>query len=498
MKEHSLKKRYIIKLFSSIISGVINALLIAFVPKALGPVTYGQFVYLQDFFMKMLSFLDMGSSIAFFTKLSARHDRKELITFYFLYACFILFILFGFILFMQKVDYLHNLLPDIPEKYIYMGLVFGFLTWFTQIFIKISDAYALTISVELIKIGHKISSLFLLLYFIYYTAFDLNIYFYFHYIALLSFLLIIIYLFIKKNIFINIFNFQFSILSLLKEFINYCHPLVMYSIIGLVSGFFDIWLLQKMAGSEQTGFYGLAYSLAAMCFVFTSSMTPIITREFAKAFEHNDFSRMRKLFYRYIPMFYAIATYFSVFIAIESDTVLAIFTDEKFQGAGVVLMVMALYPIHQTYGQLSGSIFYATGQTKLIRNISFFTQPFGMLMSVVLLYWFDLGAIGLAFKMVFMQWIGTNIQLYFNAKLLRFKMMTFVWHQIYTLILLALLAYISTLIIMFNSDILTFLISGVLYTIFVTILIYIFPQIFATSRDEIHIIMKRVMGVIKK
>jgi O-antigen/teichoic acid export membrane protein len=83
MKESSLKKRYSIKLFANIIGGIIGAIMIAIVPKALGPVAYGQFVYLQEFFSKAISFLDMGSSIAFFTKLSARQDRKELITFYF-------------------------------------------------------------------------------------------------------------------------------------------------------------------------------------------------------------------------------------------------------------------------------------------------------------------------------------------------------------------------------------------------------------------------------
>ena len=65
MQEDSLKKRYSIKLFANIISGVIGAILVAIVPKALGPVAYGQFTYLQDFFMKVIGFLDMGSSIAF-------------------------------------------------------------------------------------------------------------------------------------------------------------------------------------------------------------------------------------------------------------------------------------------------------------------------------------------------------------------------------------------------------------------------------------------------
>lgn len=493
MQEDSLKKRYIIKLFVNIISGVIGAILVAIVPKTLGPVVYGQFVYLQDFFTKLIGFLDMGSSIAFFTKLSARHTRKELITFYFFYSILVLCIVSLFILGVQSFGYAEILLPNIPQEYIFMGLFFGFFTWFTQIFIKISDAYALTVSVELIKIGHKIVSLLLLLYFVYFTAFDLDGYFYFHYIALISFLAILTWLFIKKGIFKNILNSQFSILNLSKEFIEYCHPLLAYSILGLVAGFFDLWLLQKIAGSEQTGFYGLAYSLAGMCFLFTSAMTPIITREFSKSYEEKDLDHMKKLFYRYIPMLYSIAAYFAIFISVQSENVLMIFTDEKFKDAFLVLVIMALYPIHQTYGQLSGSIFYATGQTKLLRNIGIVTLPVGMILSFGLIYLLKLDAVGLAYKMIITQIITISIQLYFNSKFLNLNMIYFISHQIYSIIFFIVLASLSFIFISFDTPLLEFLVSGFVYSLFVVCGTLIFPQIFSISREELKFFLTKFM-----
>ena len=499
MQEHSLKKRYSIKLFATAISGIISAVLLAIVPKTLGPIAYGQFVYLQEFFIKALGFLDMGSSIAFFTKLSARADRKELISFYFLYSLLVLLLIFGFVFASDAFGFLNTIIPNISTKYIYLGLFFGFFTWFTQIFIKISDAYALTVSVELIKIGHKIVSLLLLLFFVYQLSFDLELFYYYQYIALISFLLIISWLFIKKRIFQNILNSQFSILNLTKEFISYCHPLLVYSIVGLLAGLFDIWLLQKIAGSEQMGFYGLAYSLAAMCFLFTSAMTPIITREFSKSYEQKDLETMRKLFYRYIPMLYSIAAFFAVFISVQSENVLMIFTDEKFKDAYLVLVIMALYPIHQTYGQLSGSIFYATGQTKLMRNMALFTQPLGMLVTFIFIYIFGLGAVGLAWKMILVQFIGVNIQLYFNAKLLDLDMKHFIWHQIYAMLFFAILALVPSMFILIDNKLLEFLVSGFIYTLLVIIFAYIFPQVFATNRNEIRENFKKVIyRVIKK
>ena len=498
MQETSLKKRYITKLLANIISGLVNAVLVAIVPKALGPVAYGQFVYLQDFFTKIFGFLDMGSSIAFFTKLSSRQERKELITFYFLYSFSILMVTVIFIFMIKNFNLTHNILPKIPEKFIFYGLFFGFLSWITQVFIKISDAYALTVSVELIKIGHKVFSLLLLLYFIYQLSLNLTSYYYYQYISLSIFLLILTAIFIKRNIFTNILNFKFSFLNLSKEFISYCHPLVVYNIIGVGVGIFDIWLLQTKGGSIQTGFYGLAYSLAAMCFLFTSAMTPIITREFAKFYEQRNIENMKKLFFRYVPMLYAISAYFAIFVSLQSENILAIFTDEKFKAAYPVLVIMSFYPIHQTYGQLSSSVFYAAGKTKLMRNVSIFSSILGVSFSVLLIYFLNLGAIGLAGKMILAQIIGVNIQLYFNGKFLKFKIQHFIFHQVYTIAFFYILAYVSSHLIYNFSPLINLLASGMLYTSLVIIFGYIFPQVFSTSRQEIKQNLYRLRNVIKK
>lgn len=497
MQETTLKKRYSVKLFANIISAIIGAIMVAIVPKTLGPAAYGFFVYLQEFFTKIIGFLDMGSSLAFFTKLSAKQSRKELMSFYFLFSILVFLVLSLFIFFVVYFGYFSKVLPDIPKKYIYFGLFFGFFTWVTQIFIKISDAYALTVSVELIKIVHKIISLIILLFFIYFTVFDLEKYFYFHYISLFSFLFILSWLFIKKDIFRGLFSVKFSILSLTKEFVAFCHPLVVYSVVGLISGFFQIWLLQEVAGSEQMGFYGLAYGLAAMCFLFTAAMTPLITREFSKLYAQNDLENMRKIYYRYIPMLYAVAAFFSIFISFQSQNVLAIFTDERFKDAFWVLVLMALYPIHQTYGQLSGSIFYASEQTKLYRNIGVFSAFLSMILAFVFIYILELGAIGLALTMLFVQFIGTNIQLYFNSKLLKLDLKYFFAHQFYSILFFMFFAFLVSFFVNISNPIFDFLVSGFLYTIFVIIFIYIFPQIFATSKDEIKENFIRIVKKIK-
>lgn len=470
------------------------------VPSALGPIQYGHFSFLQQFYTQIIGFLDTGTSIAFFTKLSANQKRKELITFYMFYILVVSFLIVLFIYSINTLKYTDTLFPGIPNNYIYMGLSFGILTWITQMFIKISDANALTVSVEWLKIIHKILSLCLLLYFVSYTAFDLTHYFYFHYISMVAFITIVGLLFVKSNIFNrHLLTLRFGFKQIGREFFHFSSPLVVYSTVGLGVGFLDIWLLQKMGGSIQSGFYGLAYSIVAASFLFTSAMTPIITREFSKSYEEKNIEQMRNNFYRYIPMLYSIAAFFGIFLSFQSENILAIFTDGKFKDAYWVLVIMAFYPLHQTYGQLSGSIFYATGQTKLYRNIGIFSMLFGLLFTGLFIYFLNLGAIGLALKMVIIQFIVTNIQLYFNAKFLDFKMKPFVWHQVYSIGFFIVMAYIATHISTVSDNIyIRLCTSSLVYIFLVTIAAYIFPKVFATNRNEIKLVTIRLIGVFKK
>ena len=485
MQESTLKKRYVFKLFANIIGAILGAFTMAIVPKALGSVAYGQFTYLQDFFTKVIGFIDMGSSTAFFAKLSARQNRKELIIFYFIFSSAACIVVAFFVYICYFFDLLQYILPDISVYYIVLGLFLGFFTWFVQIYTKISDAYALTVSYEIIRIIHKTVAILILFIFVYCSSFDLEIFFYFHYVSLVSFLFLLSFFFVQKRIFNDIFNFRFSFLGLVIEFWSYCHPLAIFSTISLLSGFCQIWLLQKMAGSEQTGFYGLAYGLSSICFLFTGAMTPLIIREFSKCYEEKRLNNVRKIFYKYIPMLYSVSAFFSVFISMQSENILLVFTDDKFKDAYFALLLMSFYPIHQTYGQLGGGIFFATSQTKLYRNIGIFGSLLGIFLSFVFIYIFSLGAVGMSINMLITQLIIANIQLYFNSKFLKLNIKYFIFHQIYSVVFFGFFAFFVAYFININNPILDLIFSGFLYIILVTMFAYVFPQVFAVDRRTI-------------
>lgn len=485
--EDSLQRRYVIKLAANIISGAINILLIAIVPKALGPVAFGQFSYLQQFFSQVIAFIDGGTSTAFFTKLSANNNRKELISFYFILSVGLLAVLLFLFSVIDLTGTTSYFLPDIPIDYLYLGLWFGFFTWFTQILVKIADAYALTISVELIKIGHKVVMLGVLLYLVNSSVFNLTSYFYFHYLSLISFLVIVLVLFIKKEVIKRkILTLKVAYRHLTREMVKFSSHIFIFNIVAIAVSLFDIWLLQKTSGSVETGFYGLAYSIAAICFLFTSAMTPLITREFSKAYGNAKLHQVRRLFKKYIPMLYSVAAYFGVFIALQSENLLLTFTGEQFKGAYIALVIMAFYPLHQTYGQLNSALFFATENTQLYKKIGIMTSMVGLLFSLIFIYWLNLGAEGFAWKMVLIQIIGVNIQLYFNARFLKLKLGPFIKHQLYSVVMLGAMASIGLSLTPEDLEPLShILISGAIYTLLVLVSAYLIPSLFMVKKTEL-------------
>lgn len=296
-----------------------------------------------------------------------------------------------------------------------------------------------------------------------------------------------------------------QVLAYAKEFYQYSHPLFVYALVGLFVGILDRWLLQVFSGSVQQGFYGLSYQIGAICFLFTSAMTPLITREFSIAYAKQDLTQMAHLFRRYIPLLYGIAAFFSCFIAMQAENVAYIFGGAKFHDAALPIAIMSFYPIHQTYGQLSGSVFYATAQTRLYRNIGIIFMIIGLPVTYFLIAPVDMmglnaGSTGLAIKMVLIQFVAVNVQLYFNAKFLKLSFWKFFGHQILSVGCLLAIALVVTFganeILEPSSGIIaSFLLAGVLYTLTVICLVTCFPAVFGIKREDIQYIFQRLRKI---
>lgn len=505
--EDSLKKRYLFKLATNLIGFLITLATAGLAPRALGPAAYGDFNFLSTFFSRVISFFDTGTSTAFYTKLSQRPQETGLVQFYWLFTIILSLVVFLFMSVVFILDLETWLWPGQAVRFIWMGVGWGLLTWYSHIINQMLDAYGLTVGSEVARIQQRVLGLGLIVSLFWLNRLSLTTFFIYHYVILLF--LAVSWWRVLKRAGLSLFPKGSLTLTAGKsysiEFYKYSGPLITYSFVTLLLGIIDSWLLQRFAGSVQQGFFGLSFRIGGIVALFTTAMTPLMMRELSRAYKQQNLSEMRRLFRRYIPLLYAMAAYFAIFLAVQADKVGLIFGGSEFQGATLAISIMALYPINQTYGQLSGSVFLATGQTRLYRNLGISMMILGLPITFWLIapkVWFglNLGATGLAIKMVLIQFVTINLHLWYNARFLRLSFWEFLGHQLYTIAILVGIAWPVKIGVdrIFQDTLVAFLVSGFIYTLVFIVISFLFPSLFFMTRTELKRQLTRLISLIKQ
>ncbi|MDD4910445.1 MAG: lipopolysaccharide biosynthesis protein [Candidatus Omnitrophica bacterium] len=500
----SLNKRYFYKLSTNIAGFILSFVTAAIAPRGLGPKLYGNFSFLTNFFSQITGFLDMGTSMCFYNKLSQRPKDHSLAAFYRYFMACVTLITLAFVAFAHLTSLHINLWPGQKIFYIYLAAGWGICNWAVNLFNKMTDAYGLTVPAEKARIVQKFLGAILLILLYISGKLSLSSYFYYQYFTLIFIGAVFIWI-MGSNGYSFRQGWRIGSLKLKqysKEFYHYSHPLFMTSIVGLAVGILDRWLLQVFGGSIQQGFYGFAYQIGTLCFLFVGAMTPLLMREFAIGFENKDLGQISSLFRKYVPLMYSITAFFSCFLAIQAAKVIYIIGGDKYYQALIPVTVMAFAPIHQTYGQISSSVILAAGRTKLHRNIDVIFMLIGLPITYLLiaprhLWGVDAGATGLAVKTLLIQLITVNTYLFFNMKLIKINFWKYLEHQIASIVLFVLAAVLATAcidkILLKGSEavILRFLSAGFLYSLIVLAVIYYFPLIFGMNKQDVRILISR-------
>lgn len=510
MATDSLKKRYFAKLSANLVGLLVGLVTEMMIPRALGPRSYGNFAFLSNFLQQIINFLEMGTSTAFYVKLSQRRDEFGLVSFYFAVSVIICFVLFLVVLCCHMTGTYMDIFRDQKIFYIYLATCWAVLGWIVLVLQRMVDAYGLTVSAEIAKIVQKVLGLSLILMLFIFHQLNLAHLFYYHFF-IIGFLIVAFIWLMNRRGYLLKQNWRLSrvqVSGYIEEFYSYSHPLFILSLGALVVGLMDRWLLQYFGGSVQQGLFGISFKIGAICFLFSSAMTTLITREFAISFENGDVSGMGRLFRRYVPILYCIAAYFGCFTAVQADRVVNLVGGGAFGAASTAMIVMAFYPISQTLGQLVTSLFYATGQTRLYRNISLFF----MVISLPMTYFFlaskdkmglDLGATGLAVKIVSLQFISVNVRLFFSSGLIRLRFWKYITHQFGVMSTFVALAYISRHGIdwipgISDRVVAAFICSGVVYSALVVGLVTVFPIFLGFSNDDMNRVRQMVIRFSRK
>ena len=117
-------------------------------------------------------------------------------------------------------------------------------------------------------------------------------------------------------------------------------------------------------------------------------------------------------------------------------------------------------------------------------------------------YGFNLGAIGLAIKVVGLQFLFVNIQLWLNTKFLKISYMHLLLNQIKIVALFMTISLISKVLIFgsFNleSQIMLLTLSLLLYLFLAFFTLYFFPSFISKNRIEIKNYRKKLFNFLIK
>lgn len=211
--------------------------------------------------------------------------------------------------------------------------------------------------------------------------------------------------------------------TVVNEFASYCGPLVVYAWMGFLYTFADRWLLQEFGGAEQQGFFAIGRQFANISLIATTSILKVFWKEVAEARERQDYQRARKLFVSVSRGLYIGGAWISCLLIPYTREILNWTVGPQYEAAWLTLSLMFLYPIYQSLGQITGTFYYASGETRSYTRIGLIMMGVSIPVTYLMLAppsavvpGLGLAAVGLAAKMVLLAVIGANLQMYLIAR----------------------------------------------------------------------------------
>lgn len=463
----------------------------------LGPTDYGRMTFLFAAFAAVRGMLDMGSSTAFFTLLSRRPRSRRFIQIFWSFIAIQVAVALLFLL---------VLLPDSLVSALWAGesrilLALAFLAAFMQgtvwtLAVQMAEASRKTIRVQ--QINTAVIVVHLVVVVVLALAGELAIPLVFAALiaewAAAAWLASRLYAAHISDNTMQDMDLD-TPRSVFREFFIYCVPLVPTMFLGFVHDFADRWMLQTWGGAKEQAYFSVAQQYSAVALIATVSVLRILWKEIAEAHHQQDMERVRKLYQRASRMLFFVGAFLAGGLQPVTREILSLTVGEAYLSGTVTLAIMMLYPVHQSMGQIGGTMLFATGYTKAYALCS----SVSILVSLVVVYFvlapasapvpgLQLGAEGLALKLVCVQVFSVNLLSWVIAR-------KFGWHfdwsyQVFALagcVGLGWVTYFVTWQVLIENELLLLKLPlmATLYTGLVVIYVYFFPSLLSMTRREL-------------
>jgi O-antigen/teichoic acid export membrane protein len=358
----SFVKRFAINVLANIIKSVQTFAAGLMVARGLGPEEYGKMVYLLGTFTAIRQLIDCGSSTAFFTLMSQRQRSRQFVRIFVIWQLTQLLFVTLAVGFLTPKFLLDLIWRGSDRKLVILALLAAYLQsslW--AIIVQIGESQRLTGIVQTAGGVVGLINCGLMFQLLKHEAMSVELVFQIIICEWGVALFLVFRLFAFPNV---VTDSKWDIYSMLKEFGSYCIPLIPYSWFSFIYEFSDRWLLQTYGGSVQHAFYGLGQQYGTIAGVATTSLLNVFWKEIAEAYSLGCQDRVNDLYIFVLKSLYLLASVISGFLVPWAPSLISLTLGESFRGGGITLMIMLLYPIHQSMGQVCGAMMYATGHVK--------------------------------------------------------------------------------------------------------------------------------------
>lgn len=487
---HSIRSRFGFSFFANLSRAIITFGTGMLVARGLGPEQYGTMMFLLGTFTALRQLLDMGTSTAFFTFLSQRQRSKRFAGWYFAWLA---------VQFSITLLTVGLLFPTSWIELIWKGehrnlVILAFLASYMQsvlwsVILQMGESQRLTRWVQGVAVSVALIHFLLMAlawlggWMAVHTVFGLMIVEW----------MIAVLLIMKQLRFAHLPEETDTPKSVFNEFWHYCRPLILYSWLGFAYEFADRWLLQTYAGSVEQANYAVAYQFGVIVAIATSSILNIFWKEIAEANQQNNRERVVLLYRQVSRGLFFFSAAVAGFLAPWAEDILRISLGTAYMGGATTLIIMFFYPLHQSMGQIGGTLAYATGRVSVYVKLS---MAF-MVSSIVVSYFvlatpvaelpgLSLGSLGLAGKMVVMQFLSVNALAFYLSRSLGIK---FDWLFQPVAVVICSGAGLLSINLAHGLPLNTavwaqFILAGIFHLLLIALSLYFFPWLVGVKKNE--------------
>ena len=496
MPKENISSRISYTLIGNLFRSIISFVTSMFIARELAPENYGRYVFLIGTFIALKQILDFSSSSAFFTFISQKQSSLKFIKIYWAYVALQLLLPLFIIAFVIPSDLINTIWKDESKTLIILALFAVFFqstVW--PITVQMAESIRKTYYVQIINLSLVFLHLLTVIFLWIFDSLALPFLFFVIIIEWIIGVLFLLNIYKKNHIEPSKEDSENESLKIIfNEFWIYCSPFIPYMILGFINEFAEKWMLQTWAGPEQQAYFGIANQFASIALLVSVSIIKVFWKEIAEAHKNKNSKLVKKLYLNSTRMLFFIGLMISIPLLPWVNDILFIILGDSYTKGSMVFFIMLLYPIHQTIGQINGTMFYATENTRpyVIGNIIFLILS--IIFTIIFLAPKDflipglaMGSVGLAIKLVFLQFFQVNAFSWFLAKKFNWKFDGF--NQIFLIGLSLFFIYLSHLIIKqlcINIIYIEFSLTTLLFMVFMSGIVLFKPDKIGLSRDLIN------------